>query len=74
MTWTFPPGLVIQQALGITISKTEGGVNMPKIYILAARLDASGGLVAATVEEDMWAWNHGKVGAMTLIQFRIMSR
>ena len=32
---------------------------MPKIHVLAARLDALGGLVAATVE-DMWAWNHGE--------------
>jgi hypothetical protein len=55
-----PSRLIIQQALGITISETEGNTNMSENNVSAARLDVSGGLVAATAEEDMWAWNHGK--------------
>lgn len=54
-----PSRLIIQQALGITISEMEGSANMSEYHISVARLDDSGGLVAA-MEEDMWAWNHGK--------------
>ena len=55
-----PSRLVIQQALGITISETEGNANMSENHVSAARLDVLGGLVVATAEEDMWVWNHGK--------------
>jgi hypothetical protein len=48
------------EVLGINISATEGGANMSEIHVLAARLDESGGLVAATKEEDTWAWNNGE--------------
>ena len=46
-------------SLSITISETQGGTNMSEIHVSAARLDDSGGLVAAT-EESMWAWNDGE--------------
>ena len=39
---------------------TPGGANMSEIHVLAARLDESGGLIAATEEEDIWAWNNGE--------------
>jgi len=55
-----PSSLVIQEVLGITISTMEDSVNTTKIHVSAARLDESGGLVAATEEEDIWAWNNGK--------------
>ena len=48
------------EVLSINISATEGGANMSEIHVLAARLDESGGLVAATEEEDIWAWNNGE--------------
>ena len=49
-----PASLIIQEVLRINISTTEGSVNMSEIHVLAARLDESGGLVAATEEEDIW--------------------
>jgi len=55
-----PSSLVIQEVLGINISTTEGGANMSEIHVSVARLDESGGLVAATEEEDIWAWNNGE--------------
>jgi hypothetical protein len=57
-----PSSLVIQEVLGVTISEsaTEGGANMTEIHVSVARLDELGGLIAATVEEDIWAWNNGK--------------
>jgi hypothetical protein len=57
-----PSSLVIQEVLGVTISEsaTEGGANMTEIHVSAARLDELGGLVAATEEEDIWAWNNGE--------------
>ena len=48
------------EVLSINISATEGGVNISKIHVLAARLDESGSLVTATEEEDIWVWNNGK--------------
>ena len=35
-------------------------MNMSEIHVSAARLDESGGLVAATEEEDIWACNNGE--------------
>ena len=49
-----PSSLVIQEVLRTNISPTKGGANMSEIHVLAARLDESGGLVAATEEEDIW--------------------
>jgi hypothetical protein len=69
-----PSRLVIQQALSITISQTEGNVNMSENHVSAARLDVSGGLVVATAEEDMWAWNHSEDGAMSLLQVEMTTR
>lgn len=54
-----PSSFVIQEALSVTTSTTKGSVNMTEIHISVARLDESGGLVAAT-EEDIWAWNNGE--------------
>ena len=54
-----PSSLVIQQVLGINISATENNVNMMEIHVSAARVDGSGGLIAA-MEEDIWAWNNGE--------------
>ena len=34
-------------------------MNMSEVHVSVARLDESGGLVAAT-EEDIWAWNNGE--------------
>jgi len=50
----------VTQATPVKIA-TEGGVNMSKIHVSAARLDESGGLVTATEEEeDSWAQNNGE--------------
>ena len=46
--------------LGINISATKGDANMTEIHVSAARVDESGGLIAATEEEDIWAWNNGE--------------
>jgi len=46
--------------LGTNISTTEDSTNMTKIHVSAVRLDESGGLIAATEEEDIWAWNNGE--------------
>ena len=55
-----PSSLVIQEVLGINISATEGDANMTETHVSAARVDESGGLIAATEEEDIWAWNNGE--------------
>jgi hypothetical protein len=55
-----PSRLVIQHALGTTISETEGSANMSELKISAAKLGDSGGLVAAMDEENIWAWNWGE--------------
>ena len=52
--------LIIQEMLGINISATEDSTNMTTIHVSVARLDESGGLVAATEDEDIWAWNNGQ--------------
>ena len=52
--------LIIQEVLGVNISTTKGDVNMSEIHFSAARLNESGGLVTATEEEDIWAWNNGE--------------
>jgi hypothetical protein len=48
-----PSRLVIQHALGITISEAEGDANMSELNVSAAKLGDSGGLVAATNEENI---------------------
>jgi hypothetical protein len=48
------------EVLSINIPATEGSANMSEIHVLVARLDESGGLVAATEEEDIWVWNNGE--------------
>ena len=58
--WDVPSSLVIQEVLGINISTTEDSTNMTAIHISVARLDELGGLVAATDEEDIWAWNNSE--------------
>ena len=52
-----PSGLSIQQALVITISKT-GGVSMPKVHVLATRLDLrlSGGGYSGGGHVGMESW------------------
>ena len=55
-----PSSLVIQEVLGINISATEGDANMTETHVSVARVDESGGLIAATEEEDIWAWNNGE--------------
>jgi hypothetical protein len=60
MIWMFCPASLFREALSITISAMEGSANMTKIHVSAARLDESGSLVAATEEEDIWAWNNGE--------------
>jgi len=51
--------LIIQEVLGINISATEGDANMTEIRVSVARVDESGGIIAAT-EEDICAWNNGE--------------
>ena len=55
-----PSRLVIQHALSITISEAEGGANMSELNVSAAKLGDSGGLMAATDEENIWVWNWGE--------------
>ena len=33
---------------------------MSAVHVLVARLDELGGLVTATEEVDIWAWNNGE--------------
>ena len=54
MPKTKPNGTRICHALAMALS------NKSETHVLAARLDESGGLVAATKEEDIWAWNNGE--------------
>ena len=54
-----PSSLAIQEVLSINISATEGDANMTEIHVSAARVDESGGLIAAA-EEDIRARNNGE--------------
>jgi hypothetical protein len=59
------------EVLGINISATEGGANMSKIHVLAARLDESGGLVARRI---YGRGTMAKNGAMSYLMFQSTSR
>ena len=55
-----PSSLIIQEVLRVNISTTKGNAHMSEIHVSVARLNESGGLVAAMEEEDIWAWNNGE--------------
>ena len=54
-----PSAMVIHEALGVMVLDTQG---MALSHcVLQAQRDQNGGLVADTMEEDVWAYNNGEL-------------
>ena len=54
-----PSAMVIHEALGVMVLDTQG---MALSHCVSqAQRDQNGGLVADTMEEDVWAYNNGEL-------------